>query len=113
METPPKVIVDPEVLESFLKTLDDMKANNALTEAQYYMCVLTMAYEFLIKHHNVDRTMALLNVPTPEYYRGAFKEQVHDDKLFAHSMFTLVYNLIALGLTDIELEKPNQPAAEA
>lgn len=109
----PTVIVDPEVLDGFLQKLRDMRAQGALTDDQFHMCVCTLAYEFLIKHNNVDRTMVLLNIPPAEYFKGPFKEQLKSDKLFGASMFQMTYKLIQMGLAGIEFEKPNQPAAEA
>lgn len=104
---------DPDELESFLQSLKQMRENKVLDDNAYYQCLVSLAHQFLVKHHNVDRALVLLNMCPPEYFKGAFKEQCRTDSQFAAASFSLTYTLIHMGLAGIEVEEPTQAPGEA
>jgi hypothetical protein len=104
---------DPGELFAVEKTVDDMRAKKALSEASYNQCLVTLASEHLCIHHETEYALILLNKCSPDYFDQTIVQQMKLDHLFAEAVIELVYRLVQLGITLDVVESINVPPAEA
>lgn len=100
-------------LDSFQQKVTEMHEAGALSTDGLYMCYTTLASEYLVKHHDAEKALIVLNRCPPEYFTDIIVPQMQKDGLFAQSVVELGYRLVQLGLTGIESDPPNQSPAEA
>ena len=109
----PKMNTSPTEAEGALTSVEDMYTKGQLPPDRYYQCLVTLASEFLCRHHDADRALVLLNRCPSEYFTNGCLRQMQEEELFAATTVELGYKLIQLGIAEESETVPNLPPASA
>ena len=102
-----------KLLEDAQAHVEQMYIKGALQPDSYYQCIVTLASDFLCKHHDAERALVLLNRCPPEYFDDTLPIQADGDFLFGEAVIALSYRLIQLGISGVIPDEVNVPGASA
>lgn len=112
MTTPPP-LADYETTVGASAHVETMYLKGDLTPDCYHKCVVTLASQFLCRHHDPEMCLILLNRCPPDYYTDIIVQQMREDYPFACSTFELGYRLVQFGFLDLNADPPNVPRGDA
>lgn len=88
-----------------VKSIDEMKASDALDNDSYCKCMVELSYNFF-KDGDVDSCIQMIGKCSPEYFKSKQLQHMQEDEVYKDTVIYLAFKFVQMGLVEAGLDVP-------